>query len=369
MGRLTIIGSGELAPRMVRVHRAALEDHSNPRLAILDSPFGFQENADELTDKLVQFFRTSLTVEPTVVELRTAEDEARAARARSILDGADVVFSGPGSPTYALRIWTETGLADTLEKAIATRTVVFASAAACTLGRWAIPVYEIYKVGDEPFWNAGLDAFRLGGLPTLVVPHFDNKEGGTHDTSHCYIGEKRFTMMRHELPEHVVVGVDEHTAAAFDFSDRTVTVTGRGALHVIASDGHMVYTEGEHAVPEIEATALVERSSDGPLEAPHGSADIDSLLARVVAATGPGDAESAAVALANRAADGVVSETAIGPFVEILVAIRQQLRAEGNYQLADHIRSELADAGVVVNDTDAGAEWEMTNQRIERPSA
>lgn len=367
MGRLIIIGSGELAPGMVRVHRAALSPHDSPSLAVIDSPYGFQENADELTAKLVDFFNTSLTVDPTIVELRQAGDAVESARARQIIDGSDVVFSGPGSPTYALRVWTESGLASTLAHAIASRTVVFASAAACTLGRWAIPVYEIYKVGADPSWHDGLDAFRLGGLPTLVVPHFDNREGGTHDTSHCYIGARRFNEMRAALPAHVVVGVDEHTAAAFDFGAGTVAVTGRGALHLIAGDEHTRLELGVHDVPTIEATVLATTPPGQTAESDDD--EIRGLLSQIVAATGPGAGENAAVALADLAADGAVTADAVRPFVRILLDLRLDLRSGGQYELADRIRSELHDAGVVVNDTAHGTEWTLDDHRIDRPSS
>lgn len=362
MGRLTVIGSGELAPRMVRVHRAALAAYEQPQVVILDSPYGFQENVDEMTDKLVDFFRTSLVVEPSVATLRRPDRGVDAARARSALDAADVVFSGPGSPSYALRVWTESGLAEALRSVTATASVTFASAAACTLGRWAIPVYEIYKVGQDPFWNDGLDAFRLGGLPTVMVPHFDNREGGTHDTSHCYIGENRFNDLRRELPPHVVVGVDEHTAAAFDFATRRVEVTGRGSLHLIGAD-HRALPEGVHVLDDLEAASAIE---EGSRQEEHS--DIDQLLSTIVTATGPGEAEQAAVALAAWAVGHANRQQSVQPFVELLLDIRERLRSDGQYAVADSIREGLAQAGVVVRDMGEATEWSL-DQSTDRPSS
>ena len=46
---------------MVPVHRAVLERFpSRPLVAVLDTPYGFQENADELTARALDYFRTSL---------------------------------------------------------------------------------------------------------------------------------------------------------------------------------------------------------------------------------------------------------------------------------------------------------------------
>ena len=33
-----------------------------------------------------------------------------------------------------------------------------------------------------------------------VVAHFDNAEGGTHDTRYCYLGEDRLRVLEAQLP-------------------------------------------------------------------------------------------------------------------------------------------------------------------------
>ena len=49
--------------------------------------------------------------------------------------------------------------------------------------------YEIYKVGVDPFWAEGMDILGQLGLPLVVVPHWNNAEGGTFDTRFCFMGE------------------------------------------------------------------------------------------------------------------------------------------------------------------------------------
>src|SRR2546430_9616841 len=126
------------------------------------------------------------------------------------------------------------------------RSVVFASAAALTLGSHTVPVYEIYKAGVEPAWVPGLDLVRRAtGLPAVLIPHYDNAEGGHHDTRFCYLGERRLSMLERELPgDAVILGVDEHTGAAFDLDARTVTVTGRGGFTVRRHGTSAVYPTG-----------------------------------------------------------------------------------------------------------------------------
>ena len=48
------MGSGETSPTMVTPHQkilASLGKLNQLKLTILDTPFGFQENADDLTEK------------------------------------------------------------------------------------------------------------------------------------------------------------------------------------------------------------------------------------------------------------------------------------------------------------------------------
>ena len=49
-------------------------------------------------------------------------------------------------------------------------TAIMASAAAIAASAYALPVYEIYKVGEDPHWKPGLDFFSLYGLSLVLVP-------------------------------------------------------------------------------------------------------------------------------------------------------------------------------------------------------
>ncbi|HSQ37940.1 MAG TPA: hypothetical protein VLS92_08615, partial [Acidimicrobiia bacterium] len=71
---LTIMGSGETAATMVPVHRTVFDRlGGRPLVAVLDTPYGFQENADELTARTLDYFRTSLPMaEFEVASLRSA---------------------------------------------------------------------------------------------------------------------------------------------------------------------------------------------------------------------------------------------------------------------------------------------------------
>ena len=111
---LTIMGSGETAPTMVTVHRAmAARLPKSARAVLLDTPYGFQENASELADKAQEYFRTSVNLDLDVAGMTriVGADSLAVERGMQSVSEAQYVFAGPGSPTYALRQWEGTQLA------------------------------------------------------------------------------------------------------------------------------------------------------------------------------------------------------------------------------------------------------------------
>lgn len=293
-GRLVIMGSGETSPTMVKLHRVLMAG-PGPH-ALLDTPFGFQANADDLTEKIAGYFAESVGVQVAVARWRR-RDEPVAIRERTLalLGRARWAFAGPGSPSYALRQWDGTPVPDALT-ALASRggTVVMASAAAVTAGSHAVPVYEIYKVGDEPAWLPGLDLLgRLTGIPAAVIPHYDNREGGRHDTRYCYLGEQRLTAMEAMLPPGVgVVGVDEHTAVVIDLGTATVTVHGAGGLTLRSGGVSEVVPAGESAALA-DVAAIVAGSTHGHVSTVHVAGAAPAAGSPVAASDG-GPTEAAA---------------------------------------------------------------------------
>src|SRR5947209_3198516 len=235
-GVLVVMGSGETAPTMVKPHRALFERIGDAPAVLLDTPYGFQENADDISAKAVGYFAASVGRAVSAVSWRTAPPPGLTRdRALKALSEAGWIFAGPGSPTYALRQWRDTPVPETFTGALERGgVVVFASAAALTLGSHTVPVYEIYKAGADPQWTVGLDLVRQAtGLPAVVIPHYDNAEGGHHDTRFCYLGEHRLQELELELPDDVfVLGVDEHTGCILDLDAGTASVVGLGTVTV-----------------------------------------------------------------------------------------------------------------------------------------
>lgn len=294
-GLLVIMGSGETAPTMIKPHRAIFERVGDRPAVVLDTPYGFQSNADDISARAVGYFAASVGRAVDVVSWRRPPDSPLGReRAVAALRDAGWIFAGPGSPTYSLRQWGDSPvpqvLADTLT---GDGVVVFASAAALTLGSHTIPVYEIYKAGVDPHWVPGLDLVRrLTGLPAVVIPHYDNAEGGHHDTRFCYLGEARLAAMEAELPDEAfVLGVDEHTGVLLDLAAGTATVVGNGLVTIRRRGRSEVHRPG--TVLELARLGELSPAATGPPATGPDTASVAGTAAAAGRASGAGTAAAA----------------------------------------------------------------------------
>ena len=172
-GRLTLIGSGELAPSMSRVHRSvAGRIDGRVQGVFIDTPAGFEPNVDDIAAKAVAYFDKHLGIACDVASYRgeAAGHDSSAAAARRIRL-ANYVFAGPGSPTYAVRAWRNSPVFGAIrERLDEGAEVVMASAAAIAASAFALPVYEIYKSGDALGWVAGCDLLGPRGYRLAIGP-------------------------------------------------------------------------------------------------------------------------------------------------------------------------------------------------------
>ncbi len=368
---LAVMGSGETAPTMSRVHRSILERVGPAPVpaVLLDTPYGFQENADDISGRTMDYFRETVGNPITVASLRTADADAltRATAAARIRE-ARYVFAGPGSPSYALREWSGTEVPRLMAEKLATGgAVVLASAAALTTGILTIPVYEIYKVGDDPTWLPGLDLlFPATGLRAAVVPHYDNNEGGTHDTRFCYMGERRLVALERELPDDAfVLGVDSHTALVLDLDEKTATVAGVGGVTVRVQGRSVVFPSGS-AVPIDDlgvAAESLRSGSSGTVTGDEGEGRTRAAGAAGGPASAPGDGAAAgpeegglagAVAREERAFDDAVARRDVPAAVAAILTLEETIvawsRDTGDAGDYDHARSVLRSLVVRLGD-------------------
>ena len=378
-GRVILMGSGELAPGLVATHRAGLEAAETDRVVILDTPYGFQENADQLTERIASFFETSLRAQVEVATLRNVDaDPVAKERFLAAVRSARYVFSGPGSPSYALRVWEDVGVGEVLSQVVRDGgTVTFASAASLTLGRTTLPVYEIYKVGEQPRWLTGLDVMSSLGFPATVIPHWNNTEGGNHDTSRCYVGERRLGQLTANL-EVGILGIDEHTAATIDFSEALISVTGvgrvilRGASDTEVPSGSTIAVKDAlaalGAAPPPSGRPSPPETSPVELDQAIAQRDADAVLAALLATEEAADGSPGARAAFRGQLVRIVDQAAVGladprdrvaGFVDLLLRVRNASREAGDYSTADTIRDGLIDLGIEVRDTANGTDWDL----------
>jgi hypothetical protein len=333
-----------------------------------------------------------------------------------MIDDANYVFAGPGSPTYSLRQWSNTPLRSMLIRKLTNGGLVtFASAAALTLGRRTIPVYEIYKAGVDPYWLEGLDVLGEFGIRATVIPHFDNAEGGHHDTRFCYLGERRLQILeRHFDDDEFIIGIDEHTGLVIDFDRDIAEVVGNSTVTLRKQTHQKTFSKGDTiALEELRSPSWSKSATSNSTSAGTSSkvnptigsetppsdsvptslgAAIDAHRAAFDAAVDRMDADAAVgavlaleSAIREWSADTLQSsdrdravatlrlmisklgEVATGglrdprsvaePFVSGFLAVRAVVRAEKRFDLSDLVRDQLLAAGIEVRDTKDGVEW------------
>lgn len=346
---------------MTKIHRELLEPIGDLKAVNLDTAYGFQLNVPQMSEKLEEYFATSLNVTLTTLHFPSYEKATELERTlfKQQVRDANYVFAGPGSPTYALAQWAPLQFGDDLSSVLDKGgTLCISSAASLTLGAFTAPIYEIYKVGDQhPQWREGLNVLGAFGLNCVVIPHFDNNEGGNYDTRFCYLGEVRLLELESQLPAGVAtLGVDEHTAVILDFAENTLRVKGR-ANGYWRTNGHTYTLENGSTtdLSELLAHSVTLRPQRPETERP---VNLPVELAETAAAGGEEGLKALAhlVQLASTGGEGFIDPT---PLVEGILSARVEARANGQYDIADGLRDVIANAGIEVQDTPQGTVWSI----------
>lgn len=419
-GTITLMGSGELTASMVEIHKMLIAKLKAPaNITFVDTPAGFQANADQISAGAVAYFKNRVQQQMEVASYKSHKTvtEVDAALALQKLRESDYILMGPGSPTYTLDQLRPTAIPDILqERVLSGACLTAASAAALTMGKYTLPVYEIYKVGSPLHWLEGFDMLARFGLDLVVVPHWNNAEGGTHDTSRCFMGEERFTRLMDMLEEQIpILGLDEHTACIIDLAADTFQVRGIGKVVLLNNTNGYEFLSGTtHPLAILRGETTGSRAPSHGLE--FGDAEtktnteqlpgeetgfwqningleeqcrsalqqkdykkavatlllMDEALWRAQREMNDPDTLAEAHALFRElivllgtrpALHSEEITTLFAPVVEKLLSARNHLRDAGEWSQADAIRDALSDAGIVLEDGKAGSKWRMDNQR------
>lgn len=336
-GIVVLFGSGETSASGRRVYDWLFSQLDSPiQISILETPAGFEPNSAGVAGQIADFIQQRLQnyhPQLTVVPARQRGTAFSPDDPEIIapLYQSNVIFLGPGSPTYAVR-----QLQDSLAwHSLVARhrmgaALILASAATLAISAHTMPVYEIYKVGEALHWKGGLDLFGPYGLPLTFIPHWNNTDGGDNlDTSHCYLGRNRFQQLLDLLPSPAtVIGLDEHTALIMNLPAGQGQVMGQGCITLLKTGFEKKYYPGE-------AFAL---SEFGPVQIPPSQSGLPAAVWQQ----------------ANR------PQTPSKPTSEVLALVeqRQIARQERDWAKADALRQELAQRGWNLLDTPQGPRLE-----------
>jgi cyanophycinase-like exopeptidase len=342
-GLIVLFGSGETSASGRKVYDWLMRRLSPPiRMAVLETPAGFELNSAQVAGRVVDFlhhrlqnYRPQVTVVPA--RKRGTPFSPDDAEITAPLLQANAIFLGPGSPTYAVRqlqhslAWHRLIARHRLGAA-----VVLASAATVAASAHALPVYEIYKVGEDVHWRQGLDFFGPYGLSLVFIPHWNNAEGGTElDTSRCFMGQARFEQLVAMLPSQAtVVGIDEYTALVVDLEDRTCRVMGQGRVTLGRERQERCFSRG----------AIFAVTQLGPFHMPEPRTGIPPEVWQEAQAV---QAETPAMVAPEPSSE-----------VLTLVEEREVARACRDWAVADALRERIVTLGWQVLDTPQGPQVE-----------
>ncbi|MBC8432604.1 MAG: hypothetical protein H8D96_11895 [Desulfobacterales bacterium] len=410
-GFIVLMGSGELTATMVEVHKELLARLPEPAPAVfLDTPAGFQLNTNQLSRKAVAYFDSHVQHPMSIASFASADAASsyEAQQALQTLRQAAFILIGPGSPTYAIRQWRQTLIPDIFTERIQNGgCLVAASAAALTVGRFTLPVYEIYKVGEKPYWFDGINILGRFGIDLVVIPHWNNAEGGTHDTRFCYMGEPRFRLLESQLPEDVaVLGLDEHTACIIELEKGQVRIEGLGSVTLRRRGVEKIFEKGDYfgldvlrgldvegqwqpqvpvagvAAPDTgdvegsfwETVRTLESVFGEGLEKHDSKKTVNALLEldrSIWQAHQELESEEfisqareilreQIVLLGVRLASAPQSaEDCLAPLIEELLDLRKYFRDKKQWVDADAIRECLEKVGITIEDTKEGSRWRL----------
>jgi cyanophycinase-like exopeptidase len=375
-GRITLVGAGELMAAMSSIHRAAIKRLGKPpRAVFLDTTAGFETNVDAINAKAIEYYAHHLQTNLTVASYRHRDDTPTSEVVSTVaaIRDANLIFAGPGSPTYAIRQWQDSPVWQAVIESFKDGAdLLFASAASIALGRYALPVYEVYKAGEDPYWADGLDLMSEFGLLLAIVPHFDDSSGGdNYDSRFCYMGAQRFDMLQEKLPPEVtILGIDAYTCVCFDPNTRTASVAGQGGMTLIGEAGVKrfeagselsfdAFHSGEREVVHIFDATLAVSGYEHTDETSDGDAmgELTRYVEGLDALTGNEKVDLLARLKALQDQPGGASKETENQLLDLVIELREALRGAKRYDMADKARDLLDALGFEVGDTPQGAHW------------
>ncbi|MBN1536952.1 MAG: hypothetical protein JW908_09495 [Anaerolineales bacterium] len=377
-GLIVLFGSGETSASGRKIFDHVMRSlPASPAVSLLETPAGFELNSAQVIGRVGEFLRKRLqnyNPQINIVPARKrgtpfSPDDPKLVQP---LLSADMIFMGPGSPTYAVKQLYKSLTWDyLLARHDLGATLALASAATVAFGAYCLPVYEIYKVGEEPHWIMGLDFFNRYGLSLTFMPHWNNNDGGQElDTRYCFMGALRFGPLFKMLPpETSIIGLDEKTGLVIDLGSGDCEVVGLGSVTIIYEKGEADF-EGQTKEKRFANTDLFKNKSIRQFD--HGqSFSLVSFKSFRHPAAGdgiPDDIWDLAICTQNNMKrEKEKSKEELLPPTDILELVnqREMARQDKDWKAADRLREQIHARGWVIFDTPQGPMVEaIANQHI-----
>jgi hypothetical protein len=336
VGQIAFLGSGETSLAGGRIFESLAKKLNEPlRIALMETPAGFELNSAQVVGKVGEFMKTRLQNYKPVIDIVPARKKGSALspddpEVIKPLLYANMIFMGPGSPTYAIRQLKDSLAWDVIRaRHRLGATLIFASAATISIGAHALPVYEIYKVGQDVHAVDGLNLFADFGVHLSFIPHWNNADGGTDlDTSRCFVGMDRFAEWCKLVPaENVTLGLDEHTGIIMDFESGLCEISGVSSVSLVSDCDPVMHPAGI----KFPLSEIGEIKVPDPIEK-----DIPAHVWDMVVNAPPLDDDQ--------------------PPAEVVAIAEQRFtaRANKNWAESDRLREEIAARGWTVQDSKEG---------------
>lgn len=341
-GMIALMGSGETTPSGGRIFEFVARKLKKPiDISILETPAGFELNSERVAGKVKDYIKTRLqNYNPRLHQIPARKlggiDSPDNPAILEPIMHSNLIFLGPGSPTYTVRQLLRTRALEMIKiRHHEGAALVLASAASIAFSAYCLPVYEIFKVGEDLHWKPGIDYFKPFGLSLVIVPHWNNQEGGKElDTSRCFMGVERFSLLMEQLPKEVsILGIDEQTGVIIDTASGNCSVLGTGAAHLlIAGQEKIIKAKGSFNLSDLGSFLIPENFRElldlklvDEMQASHQTQENNNIPTEKV---------------------------------KLLLKNREQARRMGEWEESDRLRKMIQEEGWIIKDTTRGQELE-----------
>ena len=195
-----------------------------------------------------------------------------------------------------------------------------------------------------------MNILEIFNLNCTIIPHFNNKEGGSHDTSYSYVGKRRMdALLDYEFTN--IVGIDEHTALILNGENNSFEVVGIGNVTVINHGEEKKFERNKiHNLDELKD--LLPLSKKNLFKNKKSEIKLDSLS----------EVNEKIAKLKLQIKNEKNYSVMFNTLVTDLISLRNLLRDNKKFDESDNIRDLLKKLDIVIEDDKGSSYWSFKDQ-------